>query len=163
MRCEIRFAGGRTRTVSVPRCGFNLERENAWAMTQGYVSRGGQYYLCMYTASENANVLESDFVTRGAYVPRILVYRRSKEPNYPVSRVGRFMRVSNYNQPFTLPYRYAAIVDRLIHIDGHLRRVEGRDLWDSVCSTPGLFDIWESDAPRNRMLGRFDEPHGGGV
>ncbi|MHA1812207.1 MAG: hypothetical protein ACTSYX_02110 [Candidatus Thorarchaeota archaeon] len=161
MRCEIRFVGGWTTVVDVPRSTFKVERENAWAMTQGYLATGGRYYLCMYAASESANVLKSGFQTRGAYVPKVLSYRTTAEPNYPVSFTGRQMGVSDYDQPFTLPHKYVAILDRLLHIEGHLHRVQGVDLWDSICSKPGLFDIWEPEAPRNRMLGRFDEEHGG--
>jgi len=163
MKCSISFKNGPDRRVPVPSGTFKIERENAWAMIVGYDSGGKKYYQSIYVASERANVLKAGFNKKGSYTPKVISYRTTPEPMYPVSDTGLRMGVSDYTRPFPLRHRYVAILDRVFHItDKELHRKWAlSDLWPPMCDTPGIFKIWKAEAPYNVLMGRFDMQRGG--
>jgi hypothetical protein len=157
MRCFIPLKGGHRRVVNLPKRTFKVERENGKAMTQGYRRRldDSLYYVSMYTSGDNAVALNLDFDAKGLYTPKVLSYRTSQEPRYPVSRDGFDMGVSDYKQPFTLPHKYVAILNSIVYIDKEFHTERGMELWGALCNN-GIFDIWEPAAPYHRLIGDFD-------
>lgn len=155
--CHMRFRGGQVREVSLPRQTLKIERENALAMSKGYHENSDLLYVSVYASGEDAVALRNDFDNRKGYVPKVLSYRTSQEPNYPISSVGRSMGVSDYSRPFSLPYKYVAIVDRIFFVqEDFIFNIDlHADLWREFCKN-GIFDIWEPDAPFNRWEGNFD-------
>ena len=162
LRCLIPLAGGQNKIVNISRSVPKVERENAWAMTQGYLRRkdNNKYYVSIFTAGENGVILKNGFNKRNGFIPSVLSYKTSQEPEYPVSQDGLDMGVSDYERQFTLPHKYVAILDRIFCFSKQVHDDRGMEIWGVLCKN-GIFDIWEPIAPYHRLTGRFDLERGG--
>lgn len=155
VECSIPLKGRQSKVVQIPSEVPKIERENAWAMTSGFQKDGDLYYVSIFTAAENALFLRNNFDARGRFIPRILVCTRSRDEQYPISKLGSLMGVSDYSQPFRLNPRYVAILDRIFYIKKEFHDFKGMDLWQELCNN-GIFDIWDPVAPFHRLTGNFD-------
>lgn len=160
LRCLISLKGGQDKLVQIPRATPKVERENAWAITNGYRKSAGLYYVSIFTALEDAVILKNGFTERDRFIPQLLSYRTSQEEQYPVSKWGLLMGVSDYTHPFLLLHRYVAILDRIFYIKKEFHDDRGMELWEVLCNN-GIFDIWEPVAPYHRLTGHFDLERGG--
>jgi hypothetical protein len=161
LKCLIPLRGSHQKIVNISRRAPKVERENAWAMTQSYRRRkdNNSYYVSIFTAGENAVILRNGFKTRDGFIPSVLSYKTSPEPEYPVSQDGFDMGISNYTQQFTLPHKYVAILDRIFSLKKKVHDTRGMEIWRELCKN-GIFDIWEPIAPYHRLTGSFDLERG---
>jgi hypothetical protein len=160
LRCLIPLKDGNSLKVIVPISTLKVERENAWAMTVGYSKSNKLNYSTIFTALKDGWALKNSFTAKSRYIPKVLSYRNSKEPNYYVSVMGLSMGVSDYDQPFSLPHKYVAILDRIFYINEQFHKERGMELWNMLCGN-GIFDQWNPSAPFNRLTGNFDVERGG--
>ena len=159
-KCRLFIKGGQDKVVQIPREVPKIERENAWAMTNGFYKDGNLYYVSIFTAGENGVILKNGFADRGRFIPKVLSFKVSQEKQYPVSNLGVRMGVSDYAQQFSLTHRYVAILDRIFYIKKEFHDIRGIELWKDMCNN-GVFDIWEPIAPYHRLTGFFDLEKGG--
>jgi hypothetical protein len=155
LRCLIPLKGGQNKVIQIPQSAPKVERENAWAMTNGYHKSVDLYHVSIFTAGENAVILKNGFADRGRFIPKVLSYKVTQENQYPVSECGLQMGVSDYDKPFLLPHKYVAILDRIFYIKKGFHDNRGMELWTNLCNN-GIFDIWKPVAPFNRLIGDFD-------
>lgn len=158
--CVIHFKGGQKKVVGIPRNAPKIERENAWAMTRGYLKPEGRFYVSIFTSGENGKIREEGFDKVGKYTPRVLSFNSTKDKDFPVSQTGFEMGVSDYTKQFPVAHRYIAILDRIFFIDKRFHDNQGMELWEELCGN-GVFDIWRPKAPYNRERGEFNEERGG--
>lgn len=117
---------------------LRVERENAKAMTEGFVKNRDRHYVTVFTAHRQAWSLKNNF----AEVPKLLTAKKGKpRREYRLSEIGRSLEADTYRHSA----RYIAVLDRILHIRNSL------GLWDELC-TSGIFDIWEPSAPYNSLL-----------
>lgn len=162
LKCNIPLGGGQVKEVNIPIQAPKIERENAWAMTQGFKKDDGKlYYSSIFTSHKNAVIKKNGFAKVGGFAPQLLSYKTSVEKQYPVSNVGHSMGVSDYKDKFSLPHKYVAILDTVFLINQEFYR--DRDkllmLWQKFC-TNGIFDQWEPIAPYHMLTGDYDRENG---
>ena len=161
LRCLIPLKGSQDKVVQIPRTAPKVERENAWAMTQGYRKDKDNdlYYVSIFTSSEDAVILENGFAERDRFIPQVLSYTIGKQEEFPVSQWGHSMPVS-YDEQFPLPHKYVAILNSIFYLKKEVHDNRGIEIWGVLCNN-GIFDIWEPAAPYHRLTGYFDMQRGG--
>ena len=128
---------------------LKIEKQNAAAMIDGFVSYGEHKYVTIYTAHQRAISLQNDF----KHVSKLLTpFRDKPRLNYPLSLWGKHLDVRPYdhrNWGHRRPLKYVAMLDEIFHIENDA------SIWKVLC-TNGLFDIWNWEAPFSSLEDKDD-------
>lgn len=121
---------------------LKVEKQNAIALTQGFLKESKRYYSSIFTAHQNSKSMQKQF----RQVPKLLTsFRTRPRPEYPLSVIGKDLHAEGYE----LRGKYVAILDRIFHIRNNIR------IWERLCNN-GVFDIWEPEAPYNSLSNKID-------
>jgi len=121
---------------------LKVEKQNAIALTQGFLKESKRYYSSIFAAHQNSISMQKKF----RQVPKLLIsFRGRPRPEYPLSYIGKDLCTEGYK----LKARYVAILDRIFHIRNNIK------IWQELCNN-GIFDIWEPEAPYNSLIDKID-------
>jgi len=121
---------------------LKVEKQNAIALTQGFLKESKRYYSSIFTAHQNSISMQKDF----REMPKLLTsFRGRPRRKYPLSDIGKDLHTEGYE----LRGKYVAILDRIFHIRDNIK------IWEELCNN-GVFDIWEPEAPYNSLSGKID-------
>ena len=121
---------------------LKVEKQNAIALTQGFLKESKRYYSSIFTAHQNSISMQKDF----REVPKLLTsFRGPPRQEYPLSDIGKDLHTEGYE----LRGKYVAILDRIFHIRNNIK------IWEELCNN-GVFDIWEPEAPYNSLRDKID-------
>jgi hypothetical protein len=117
---------------------LKVERQNAWAMIEGFRKKDEHFFVSIFTAHLRAKSIQRDF----KQYPKLITLIKKPKPYYPLNE-------DIVNQPefskYRHKYRYIAVLDRIFHITNK------NSTWNELCNN-GIFDIWSPSAPYNSLI-----------
>jgi hypothetical protein len=119
---------------------LKLEKENAVAMTEGFLKNGERHHVSIFTASEESVALKvGDF----RHHPKLLTPKKAPPKKiFPLSLIGMSLDVRYCD--YDSKANYVAFIDTIFHIKHDIR------IWNELCNN-GVFDIWDPKAPYNML------------
>lgn len=117
---------------------LKVERQNAWAMIEGFRKKDEHFYVSIFTAHRRAKSIQRNFQQYPKLITLIRQPKSYYSLNYDIVNQPEFSKYQH-------KYRYIAVLDRIFHITNKI------SIWNELCNN-GIFDIWSPNAPYNSLI-----------